>query len=185
MTNGSQRVFTRMDAFDDEYIEQIKVAIAADAMDERVLRNLRALEDIVHGFAVDQLVHACQTATRAECAGADVDLIVGALCHDIAKTLTNQNHAAVAAEMLRPYVGPDVVWIVQVHQDFQGKHYYEHLGLDPNRREIYADHPWFDCAVEFADEWDQISFDPDYQTLPLEHFEPMVREVFGRQPTTG
>ncbi len=172
-----------MDEFDDPYIEEVKAAIAADAMDERVLANLRALEGIVHGFAVDQLVHACQTATRAERAGADLDLIVGALCHDLGKILTNQNHSAVAAEMLRPYVRPEVTWIVHVHQDFQGKHYYEHLGLDPNKREVYRDNPWFDRAAEFADEWDQTAFDPDYPTLPLDHFEPMVREVFTRTPT--
>ena len=34
-------------------------------------------------------------------------------------------------------------------------------------------------AAQFADEWDQIAFDPDYDTLPLEHFEPKVRELFG------
>jgi len=38
-------------------------------------------------------------------------------------------------------------------------------------------------AARFADEWDQVSFDPAYDTLPLEHFLPMVREIFGRPPT--
>jgi predicted HD phosphohydrolase len=33
-------------------------------------------------------------------------------------------------------------------------------------------------AVQFADEWDQNSFDPDYPTKPLSHFEPLVRQVF-------
>ena len=36
----------------------------------------------------------------------------------------------------------------------------------------------FELAAQFADEWDQTSFDPDYDTLPLAHFEPKVREVF-------
>ena len=40
-------------------------------------------------------------------------------------------------------------------------------------------------AERFADEWDQNAFDPDYDTLPLEHFEPMVREVFSRPPRRG
>jgi predicted HD phosphohydrolase len=178
----TQRVFTRMDEFDDEYIVSVKAAIAADRMDERVLANLRSLEGMVHGFAVDQLVHACQTATRAERGGADDDLIVGALCHDMAKILTPYNHSAVAAEVLRPFVRPEVTWIVQVHQDFQGKHYYEHLGKDPDARRAYVGHPSFDLAATFADEWDQTSFDPDYPTEPLEHFEPLVREVFRRTP---
>jgi predicted HD phosphohydrolase len=38
--------------------------------------------------------------------------------------------------------------------------------------------PWYALAEQFADEWDQNSFDPDYPTKPLSHFEPMVREVF-------
>lgn len=178
----SERVYTRMDEFSGEYIETVKREIAADRMDERVLANLRALEGIIHGFAVDQLVHACQSATRAERAGVDDELIVGALCHDMAKLLTPYNHSAVAAEVLRPFVRPEVTWIVDVHQDFQGKHYYEHLGKDPNVREAYRGHPSFDLAATFADEWDQNSFDPDYATEPLEHFEPLVREIFSRRP---
>jgi predicted HD phosphohydrolase len=172
-----------MDEFDDDYIVCVKAAIAADSMADRVLDNLRLLEGIVHGFAVDQLVHACQTATRAERAGADTDLIVGALCHDIAKVMTPYNHAAVAAEVLRPFVRPEVTWVVAVHQDFQGKHYYRHLGKDPDARNAYLGDPSFDLAAKFADEWDQTSFDPAYPTEPLEHFEPLVREVFGRPPT--
>ena len=40
-------------------------------------------------------------------------------------------------------------------------------------------------AEQFADQWDQHAFDPDYPTYPLEHFEPMVREVFSRPPRRG
>ena len=176
------RIYTRMDEFDDEYIVSVKQAIAADKMADRVLTNLRSLEGIVHGFAVDQLVHACQTATRAERAGADGDLIIGALCHDMAKILTPYNHSSVAAEVVRPFVREEVTWIVDVHQDFQGKHYYEHLGKDPNAREQYRGHPSFDLAATFADDWDKTSFDPDYPTEPLAHFEPLLREVFSRPP---
>jgi predicted HD phosphohydrolase len=38
-------------------------------------------------------------------------------------------------------------------------------------------------AEQFADEWDQISFDPDYPTKPLSHFEPLVRQVFATPRT--
>ena len=37
---------------------------------------------------------------------------------------------------------------------------------------------WFALAEKFADEWDQIAFDPNYDTLPLEHFEERLRTVF-------
>jgi predicted HD phosphohydrolase len=147
---------------------------------ERVLWLLRSLAEVTDGFAVDQLTHCLQTATRAEQDGADVELVVASLCHDVGKAISVHNHAAIAAEILRPYVRDEVTDLIAAHQDFQGRHYYEHLGLDPEARERYAAEPWFDLAARFADEWDQNSFDPDGPTRTIEHFEPMVREVFGR-----
>ena len=65
-----------------------------------------------------------------------------------------------------------------MHQDFQGRHYYAYFDKDPNAREQYRGHPAFELAEQFADEWDQAAFDPAYPTLPLEHFEPLVRATF-------
>lgn len=144
----------------------------------RVLTQLRALEPIHGGFAVNQLIHVTQTATRAERAGADDELVVAALCHDIAKSISEPNHPAVAAALLAPFVRAEVAWTVEVHQDFQGAHYFEFIGQDPAARENHAGHPAYALAERFADEWDQTSFDPAYDTLPLEHFEPVVRRVF-------
>jgi predicted HD phosphohydrolase len=73
---------------------------------------------------------------------------------------------------------------VRHHGVFQGYHYWDKLGLDKNSRDRYRDSPYFDAAAHFCAAWDQVSFDPDYDTLPLEAFEPMVREVFAR-PATG
>jgi predicted HD phosphohydrolase len=69
--------------------------------------------------------------------------------------------------------------MILTHQDFQGRHYYEFIGLDPNARDQHKGASWYGLAEQFADDWDQVSFDPDYPTKPLSHFEPMVREVFG------
>ena len=143
---------------------------------ERSLDMLRSLAEITDGFAVDQLTHSLQTATRAERAGADDELVVAALCHDIGKAVSVPNHPRISAEILRPYVRDEVHWMIQVHQDFQGRHYYAHLGADPNAREQHRGHESFDLAERFADEWDQRAFDPEYDTLPLEHFEPLVRD---------
>ena len=118
----------------------------------------------------------------AERANADLDMIVGALCHDMGKIISNSNHPAIAAEMIRPWVSDEVYWVVKVHQDFEGLHYYARVGLDPMMRRKHAGHPHYESAERFADEWDQNAFDPDYPTFPLEHFEPMVREVFSRAP---
>jgi len=147
---------------------------------EAVLDMLRSLASITDGFAVDQLTHALQTATMAERDGADDELVVASLCHDIGKVVSVANHPAIAAEMLKPYVRPEVYDAIHVHQDFQGKHYYHHFGGDPNAREKYRGEPWFDLAAHFADDWDQAAFDPDYDTLPLEHFEARVRAVFAQ-----
>ena len=145
---------------------------------EHVLDLLRSLKSEVGGFNVDQLTHSLQTATRAERAGADTEMIVAALCHDIGKAISIANHPRIAAEILRPYVGEDTFHIIRAHQDFQGRHYYAHFGKDPDARAGYRDEPWFAHAERFADEWDQISFDEAYPTESLEHFEAMVRAVF-------
>jgi predicted HD phosphohydrolase len=152
---------------------------------DRILALLRSMESLTQGFAINQLQHSLQTATRAERGGADVDMIVASLCHDIGKTISNANHPAIAAEMIRPWVSPEAYWVVKVHQDFQGLHYYARMGLDPMMRRKHESHPAYDLAAKFADEWDQTAFDSNYDTLPLEHFEPMVREVFGRRPRRG
>ena len=147
---------------------------------ERVLAMLRSLDDVVDGFAVDQLTHCLQTATLAERAGADDEVVFASLLHDVGKAVTVPNHPGIAAAIIKPYVRPDVHSMVLAHQDFQGKHYYAHFGGDPNARDQYVGEPWFDLTAQFADEWDQVAFDPDYDTLPLEHFEPLVRERFAR-----
>ncbi len=146
---------------------------------EQVLAMLRGLEEITDGFAVDQLVHSLQTATRAEESGADTEVVVASLCHDIGKIVSVNNHPRISAEIIRPYVRPEVAEMIAAHQDFQGRHYYGHFGGDPDARQKYLGQPWYGLAEQFADDWDQISFDPDYPTQSLEHFEPMVREVFG------
>ncbi|HVE93931.1 MAG TPA: HD domain-containing protein [Acidimicrobiales bacterium] len=172
--------FTRMDESNQEqWMQIIGASIESSGRTAgRVLGMLRSLEEIVDGFGVNQLVHCLQTATLAEKAGADEEMVVASLCHDIGKAVSVPNHGAIAAEILKPYVRPEVHSVIRTHQDFQGKHYYEHLGLDPNAREQYRDEPWFSMGEQFADEWDQIAFDPDGETYPLEHFEPAVRRVF-------
>lgn len=176
-----------MSEFSGEYMTYVESHLDEDLthVADRILATLRGLASLHQGFQIDQLQHSLQTATRAERDGADLDMIVASLCHDIGKSLSNANHPAIAAEMIRPWVSPDAYWVVKVHQDFQGKHYYARMGLDPMMRLKHQDHPAYELAARFADDWDQTAFDPEYDTLPLEHFEPMVREVFGRPPRRG
>lgn len=176
--------FTRMDESTAEQWAEIgrQTYEHRDRVADSVLDLLRSLAAITDGFAVDQLEHSLQTATRAERAGADTEVVVASLCHDIGKAISVPNHPEIAAAMLRPYVRPEVHDMIRVHQDFQGRHYYAHFGGDPDAREQHRDTldpETFALAERFADEWDQTAFDPDYDSEPLEHFEPMVREVFG------
>jgi len=174
--------FTRMDRSTEAQWTHIAREHARNfsRVAERVLAELRSLRDVVDGFAVDQLTHSLQTATRAERDGADPEFVVASLCHDIGKAISVVNDAAIAAEVLRPYVREELYQVIRTHQDFQGRHYYAFMGKDPDARAQYRDQPWFALAERFADEWDQRAFDPAYDTLPLEHFVPLVREVFGQ-----
>jgi predicted HD phosphohydrolase len=158
-----------------------QVAVRQNQMPRTIKSMLRQLEAQVDGFEINQLQHGLQTATRAERDGAPEEMIVAALCHDIGKVISVVNHPAIAAEILKPYVSRETYDIIRTHQDFQGKHYYHLMGLDPNARRQYEREPWYELATKFTDEWDQTSFDPNYDTLPLEHFEPMLDRVFSRE----
>lgn len=173
-------LLTRMDESTAEQWSVIGRANRAhqDRMAERVLGLLQSLSEITGGFATDQLTHCLQTATLAERAGADDEVVVAALCHDIGKAISIANHSEIAAQILRPYVRDELYQVIRVHQDFQSRHYFHHLRRDPNLRDRHGGEPWFALAERFADEWDQVAFDPEYETLPLEHFEERVRTVF-------
>ena len=107
---------------------------------------------------------------------------VAALLHDIGDVLAPANHSGFAAALLAPYISEKNHWIVKHHGVFQGYYYFHFYGLDRDARERYRDHPHYQACVDFCANWDQTSFDPDYDTLPLEHFEPRVRALFAKEP---
>lgn len=152
------------------------------ALPDRLLASLRGLDEGLDGYRVTRLEHSLQTATRARDDGADVELVVAALVHDIGDGLAPDNHSQMAAAIIRPYVREEVTWVVSMHGIFQMRYYGHHVGLDPNERDAYADHIWYASCDRFCDRWDQASFDPDFPTLPLEAFEADLRQVFTRPP---
>ena len=146
---------------------------------------MEALVDLdkgLSGYQVTRLGHSLQTATRAEHDGADTDWIVAALLHDIGDIYAPYNHDEYAAAVLRPFVREQVAWVVEKHGDFQMIYYGEHVGANPEKRQAYAGHAYFDDCAQFCERWDQSSFDPAYDTLPLSHFADRVREIFAREP---
>lgn len=173
MADGTAEEYAYLDEF-----ESAELCGFAD----RVLGWLRTM-DTPSGYRITRLEHCLQAATRALRAGEDEETVVCVLLHDIGDHLAPANHSEVAAAMLRPYVSERNYWIVKHHGVFQGFYYFHHTGGDPRARDRWRDHPHYQATVDFCADYDQCSFDPDYDWEPLETFAPMVRRVLA-QPRT-
>jgi predicted HD phosphohydrolase len=175
--------FTQMkhgDAEDYAMLDKHERDYAAGTAD-RLLDALLGLDVSLSGYQVTRLGHSLQAATRAWRAGADDDWVVSALLHDIGDIFAPYNHDEYAASILRPFVREQCAWVVEKHGDFQRLYYAHHQGGNRNARDRYRGHMYFDDCAEFCELWDQNSFDPAYENLPLEFFRPMVRSVFARK----
>lgn len=172
MKDGTEAEYLLLNRLEREYIRRLP---------DRILHALRALDDGLDGYQLTRLAHSLQTATRAETDGADEEMIVGALVHDLGDSLAPENHSNFAAEIIRPYVRAEVTWVVEHHGVFQKVYYAHFFGQDPELRAAYRGHPYYESCVRFCERWDQAAFDPDYPTRSLEHFEPLVRRIFSRR----
>jgi predicted HD phosphohydrolase len=161
-----------------------KIALAAlsfnQDLPQRVLAHLKLLEGDCGGFAVDRLTHSLQSATLAHRDGMDEEYVVCALLHDVGDTLASYNHAEVGATILKPFVSEENHWMLQHHGIFQGYYFFHYLGLDRNMREKFRGHPCFERTALFCARHDQNAFDPDYDTMPLDVFLPMLCRVMER-----
>lgn len=186
MTSTSQEVkFTSMDEATEEeigHVMQLATSHLQGQMLPKILELLDSLKGEKLGYQVDRYNHSLQTATRAYREGVGPDMLVAALLHDIGDGLAPANHSELAAAVLEPYVDDEATWVVRHHGVFQGYHYWHKMGGDRNARERYRGNPHFDATAHFCEAWDQRSFDPGYDVLPLETFLPTVREVFARPP---
>ena len=145
---------------------------------KRILDHLKLLAGDSGGFPVDRLTHSLRTATRAHRDGRDEEYVVCALLHDIGDMLGAYNHPDIAASILQPFVSEQNHWMVAKHGIFQGYYFFHHLGMDRNMRDGLRDHPHFEYTAEFCEKYDQTAFDPNYESMPLEAFEPMVMKLF-------
>lgn len=172
MKDGTREDYLLLERQEDAYLT---------GLPDRLFAALGKLETALQGYQISRYQHSLQTATRALRDGADTELVVAALLHDIGDDLAPYDHAAVAAAVLRPYVRAEVTWIVEQHGLFQSYYYAHHYGKNRNLRDQFRAHKWFDACAAFCERWDQSSFDPDYRTEPLSRFEPLVREIFSRK----
>lgn len=169
MSEGTKEDFEFLWAAGEEYTRRLP---------ERIIDAVRALERSYGGYQVSRLEHSLQSATRAYRDGRDEEYVVAALIHDIGDDLAPHSHGEMVAAIMRPYLPERLCWIVEHHPVFQQYYYAHHMGGDRNARDRYRDHPWFDDCAEFCELYDQNCFDPSYDSLPLEFFEPMVTRVF-------
>ena len=173
MKNGDKEDYDLLAKFEDKYIEGTA---------DRVIRILKSLESTLGGYQVSRLEHSLQAATRALRDDANEEMIVASLLHDIGDEIAPLNHSEISAAVLRPFVSEKTHWIVQQHGLFQSYYYSHHYGQKRNLREKYIDHPFFKDTVKFCENYDQNSFDPNYDTIKLEEFIPMVHRIFNRDP---
>ena len=173
MKHGSKEDYLFLDKHEKKYIEGTA---------DRLIKFMSGLTNTLEGYQITRLEHSLQTATRALNDKADDETIVAALLHDIGDELAPLNHSEYAAAVLKPYVGEKTRWIVEKHGEFQMYYYAHHLGGNRNQRDKYKGHIYFQDTINFCENWDQKSFDPNFKSLPLKEFEPVVKKIFSRKP---
>ena len=173
MKDGTKEDYLLLEKHEKKFIEGTA---------DRILKFINGLNATLEGYQVSRLEHSLQTATRALNDKADDEMIVAALLHDIGDEFAPLNHSEYAAAVLRPYVTEKIHWIVEKHGIFQLYYYAHHLGGNKNEKEKYKGHKYYQATIDFCEKWDQKSFDPNYDTLPLEKFKPYVRKIFSRTP---
>ena len=171
MQDGTREEYEFLDRMEDEY---------KTGLPDRILEALRKLEHSISGYRISRLEHSLQGATRAFRAGESEEMIVAVLLHDIGDELATYSHSEMAAAILRPFVSDKLYWIVKHHGVFQMYYYAHHCGGDRNSREMYRDNPYYQDAIDFCHNYDQNCFDPEYDSEPLEFFEPIVRRVMSQ-----
>lgn len=173
MKDGTKADYDLLAEYENDYIQSLA---------DRLLGAVQALNETLGGYQVNRFEHSLQSATRAYRDGKDEEYVVACVLHDIGDVLAPATHGAMTAAILSPYISEKMVWIVKYHGLFQLYYYGHYRGKDRNGRDRYKDHPWYDDCIEFCEKYDQNCFHPDYDSLSLEFFEPMVRRIFSGEP---
>ena len=173
MDQGTHIDYALLNELEDEFIA---------ALPKRIMGALKDLEHSLAGYQVSRLEHSLQSKTYAKLDGADIGMIVAALIHDLGNDLAPLKHLQFAAAIIRPYLRSEVTWVIENHGIFQMCYYRDAMGVDKNARKIHSGHKWFYNCKKFCERQDHMSFDLDYTSYPLAHFEPMIREIFSRPP---
>ena len=173
MKNGSREDYELLETYEKNF--ERKTA-------DRLLKYLASQTTTLEGYQITRLEHSLQAATRAYKNGESEEMVVATLLHDIGDDLAPMNHSQYAASIIRPYVSEKTYWIILHHGLFQTYYSAHHLGGDRNARDKFKDHKYYQDTVDFCEKYDQSSFDPNYKSMSLEEFEPMVKKIFDRKP---
>ena len=173
MKDGTKEEYLLLDKYEKKYIEGTA---------DRIINFMSGLSNTLEGYKITRLEHSLQAATRAYKNGEDEEMVVATLLHDIGDDLAPMNHSQYAASILRPYVSERTYWIIQHHGLFQTYYSAPHLGGDRNARDKFKDHEHYQATINFCENYDQSSFDPNYKSMSLDEFSPMVRRIFSKTP---
>ncbi len=173
MKDGTKEDYLLLEKHEKKYIEGTA---------DRLIKFMSGLTNTLEGYQITRLEHSLQSATRALNDKANEEMIVATLLHDIGDELAPLNHSEYAAAVLKPYVSEKTHWIIEKHGEFQMYYYVHHLGGNRNQRDKYKGHKYYKDTVDFCENWDQKSFDPNFKSFPLKEFEPMVKKIFSRKP---
>ncbi len=173
MKNGSREDYELLEKYEKNF--ERKTA-------DRLLKYLASQTTTLEGYQITRLEHSLQAATRAYKNGESEEMVVATLLHDIGDDLAPMNHSQYAASIIRPYVSEKTYWIILHHGLFQTYYSAHHLGGDRNARDKFKDHKYYQDTVDFCEKYDQSSFDPNYKSMSLKEFAPMVKKIFDRKP---
>ena len=173
MKNGSREDYELLEKYEKNF--ERKTA-------DRLIKYLASQTTTLEGYQITRLEHSLQAATRAYKNGESEEMVVATLLHDIGDDLAPMNHSQYAASIIRPYVSEKTYWIILHHGLFQTYYSAHHLGGDRNARDKFKKHKYYQDTVDFCEKYDQSSFDPNYKSMSLEEFEPMVKKIFDRKP---
>ncbi len=141
MDAGTQADFELLDRAEAEFVAQLPA---------RLLAALDRLKSSFAGYQVSRYEHSLQSATRAQRAGRSEEYVAAALLHDIGDELAPYTHGEMVAAIMRPFIAPEICWIVEHHGIFQQFHYGTVTGDDPNARDVDRDPPSFGACAEFC-----------------------------------
>ncbi len=137
---------------------------------------------------VSELAHALQCAELARDAGADEELALACLLHDVGRFAVDQTlvfdrvgggragsrgHHEIGADLIAPYVPARVAWLVRMHAD--AKRYL--CSIEPGYHATLSPASQHTDALRLR-RWDDLAKVVGKETAPLAAWEPLLRRHF-------